>query len=141
MATTTMMMTTTKRRTTRLIAEDLGICLLVVRSLASLFKTPAGTLPTLRMSSRTFSQRQKRTSRLYSPRGLAILSNVSINADKSAETQSVTLVVRRTLLVHPNRPTSEDLAPLWVARVSSLEPFLTRPAHMLLPEAPRSFLW
>lgn len=80
-ATTTTMMTTTKRRTTWPIAEDLEICLRVARSLASLFKTLAGTPQTLRMSSRTFSQRQKRTSRTSSLRGFLVLINLSINSD------------------------------------------------------------
>lgn len=62
MVTITMMMTTTKRRTTWLIAEDPEICLLVVRSPALLFKTLVATPPTLRTSSRTFLQRQRRMS-------------------------------------------------------------------------------
>lgn len=69
MVTTTMTTTMMKRRTTWPVAEDLEICLLVVRSQALLFKTLVETPQTPRTSSRTFSQRRRRTSRTHQLRG------------------------------------------------------------------------
>lgn len=66
MVTITMTTTMMRRRTTWLIAEDPEICLLVVRSPVLLFKTLVETPQTPRTSSRTFSQRRRRTfSHLY----------------------------------------------------------------------------
>lgn len=72
MVTITMMTTMMKRRTIPLIAEDQGICSLVVRSPDLLFKTLVGTPQTPRTSLRTFSQRQRRTFRILSWPGLEL---------------------------------------------------------------------
>lgn len=141
MVTITMMMTMTKRRTTWLIAEDPEICLPVVRSPALLFKTLVGTPQTPRMSSRTFSQRRRRTFRTFPLHGLFILLKYGRETDsKRTETRSVP-PVRRMPPAHPSRPTSEARAPRLAARAPILEPFPTRQARVLLPAAVRSSPW
>lgn len=141
MVTITMMTTMTKRRTTWLIAEDPEICLLVVRSPVLLFKTLVETPQTPRTSSRTFSQRRRRTFCTSLLRGLFNLLNYEREADsKHAETRSVP-PARKMPPAHPSRPTSEAPAPRWAVRAPILEPFPTLQARVLLPAAARSFPW